>query len=72
MRRGAISMGDIKCDECQRIIPYPERYLTIEEKDGVEDDEGEARHYCVECCLKKNYAHYKQEKGETVLTFFKE
>lgn len=72
MRRGAISMGDIKCDQCQRTIPYPDRYLTIEEKDGVEDDEGEARHYCVECCLQKNYAHYKQEKGETVLTFFKE
>lgn len=72
MRRGAISMGDIKCDQCQRTIPYPERYLTIEEKDGVEDDEGETRRYCVECSLKKDYAHYKQEKGETVLTFFKE
>jgi hypothetical protein len=24
----------------------------------------------VECCLKKDYAHYKEEKGERILTFF--
>ena len=70
MRRGCISLGEIKCDECQNIIPYPERYLAINEKDGVEDEEGETRRYCVECCLKKDYAHYKEEKGERVLTFF--
>ncbi len=72
MRRGSISMGDIRCDECQRIIPHPERYLAINEKNGVEDEEGETARYCVECCLKKNYARYKQEKGETILTFFTE
>ena len=70
MRRGCVSLGEIKCDECQNTIPYPDRYLAINEKDGVEDDEGETRRYCVECCLKKDYAHYKEEKGERVLTFF--
>ena len=70
MRRGCVSLGEIKCDECQNIIPYPDRYLAINEKDGVEDEEGETRRYCVECCLKKDYAHYKEEKGERVLTFF--
>ena len=31
MRRGCISLGDVQCDECHRIIPYPERYLVIDE-----------------------------------------
>ena len=72
MRRGCISLGEVKCDECHRIIPYPERYLAIDEKDGIENEEGETARYCVECCLKKDYAHYKTEKGEQVLTFFQE
>jgi len=54
------------------MIPYPERYLAINEKNGIEDKEGETARYCVECCLKKGYAHYKAEKGEQVLTFFQE
>ena len=70
MRRGCVSSGEITCDECHRIIPYPERYLAIAEKDGVEDEEGETSRYCVECCLEKGYAHYKIEKGEQILTFF--
>ena len=70
MRRGCISLGEIKCDECHNDIPYPDRYLAVDEKDGKEDDEGETRRYCVGCCLKKGYAHYKEEKGERVLTFF--
>ena len=72
MRRGCISLGEVKCDECQRIIPYPERYLAVEEKDGVEDEEGTTHHYCVECSLEKKYAHYKEEKGERILTFFED
>jgi len=70
MRRGCISLGEIQCDECHHTIPYPDRYLAVDEKDGVEDAEGETRRYCVECCLKKGYAHYKEEKGERTLTFF--
>lgn len=72
MRRGCISLGEICCDQCQRTIPYPERYLVIDEKDGVESEEGESRRYCIQCSLKKGYAHYKEEKGERVLTFFGE
>jgi hypothetical protein len=70
MRRGCVSLGEIRCDECKNVIPYPDRYLAINEKDGVEDEEGETKRYCVECCIKKDYAHYKEEKGERVLTFF--
>jgi len=72
MRRGCISLGEVRCDDCNRIIPYPERYLAVDEKDGVEDEEGETAHYCVDCCLKKGYASYKMEKGENILTFFPE
>ena len=70
MRRGCISSGELKCDGCQRTISYPERYLAVNEKDGVEDEAGETRRYCVECCLQRGYASYKEEKGERVLTFF--
>ena len=72
MRRGCISLGEVQCDECHQIIPYPERYLVIEEKDCIEDEAGETHRYCVECSLKKGYAHYKLEKGERILTFFEE
>ena len=72
MRRGCVSLGEIKCDGCQQVIPYPDRYLVVEEKDGIEDEEGETRRYCLECCLKKGYASYKEEKGERILTFFPE
>ena len=47
-----------------------EKVLAVDEKEGIEDEEGETRRYCVECCLGKGYAHYKEEKGERVLTFF--
>ncbi len=72
MRRGCISLGEVHCDECARLIPYPERYLAMDEKDGKEDEDGETRRYCVDCAMKKGLAHYKEEKGERVLTFFEE
>ena len=72
MRRGCISLGEIKCDDCGRAIPYLERYLTIDERDGAEDETGTTVHYCVDCCLKKGYARYRAEKGEQILTFFSE
>ena len=72
MRRGCISLGEVKCDICQRTIPYPERYLAVDEEYGVEADEGATVHYCVKCALEKGYAHYKEMKGEMVLTFFQE
>ena len=66
MRRGCISLGEVQCDDCQRIIPYPEHYLIVKE---TEDN---VLRLCVECCLKKGYAGYKQEKGEQMITFFLE
>ena len=71
MRRGSISLGETRCDQCHRIIPQAERYLTIDEEDGREVEKGQMMHYCVECALKKGYASYKNtEKGERILTFF--
>ena len=72
MRRGCISLGNVQCDACHRAIPYVERYLVIDEKDGIEVEEGETSRYCVDCCLKKGYARYRMEKGEQILTFFPE
>ncbi len=44
MRSGCISLGNIKCDKCNRNIPYPERYLSLEEaKDNHQI-------LCMDCC----------------------
>ena len=72
MRRGCISLGEVQCDDCHRIIPHSERYLAIDEEDGVEIEIGKTSRHCLNCCLKKGYAHYKIEKGEKILTFFSE
>jgi len=66
VRRGGISLGDVQCDECHRTIPYPERYLLIEEAEGT------ILCLCADCCLSKGYARYTEEKGQRVLTFFPE
>ena len=66
MYRGCISLGEIQCDDCHRIIPYLERYLVLEET------EDKVLHFCIDCCLKKGYAHYKIEKGKQVLTLFED
>jgi hypothetical protein len=65
MNRGCISLGDVQCDECHRLIPYPERYLII-------DEAGSTRHLCLNCCMEKGYVHYTEEKGQRVLTIFPE
>lgn len=65
MRRGCISLGSVQCDQCHQIIPNAERYLVIEEGDVTQ-------RLCVSCSLEKGYAHYKEDKGERVLTFFPE
>jgi len=72
MHRGCISLGEVQCDGCHRIIPYPEHYLSISEEAGAKGEEGKIVRYCVDCCLKKGYARYKIEKGESILTFFTE
>lgn len=70
MRRGCISLGEVQCDECHRVIPNYDRYLVVEEKDGVEDEQGQPTNYCLDCATKKGYVHTKDEKGERILTFF--
>lgn len=72
MQRGCMSLGEVKCTECDRTIPYAERYLSIDEQDNTEMVRGRTPRYCVDCCLKKGYAHYRVEKGEQILTFFEE
>lgn len=72
MRRGSISLGEITCEQCQRIVPHSERYLVTNEEDGVEVEQGKTTYYCVECALQKGYAYSKEEKGETIITFFPE
>ena len=72
MRRGCISMGNVRCDQCGRDIPYPQRYLVLDEENGIEVENGHPVRYCVECALQKGYAHYKKEKGEEILTFLPE
>jgi len=66
MRRGCVSLGNIRCGECQRVIQHSQRYLVIEEP-GTETSM-----LCADCSLERGYAHYKEEKGERVLTFFAE
>jgi hypothetical protein len=68
MRRGCITIDEIKCDNCKKTVEHGERYLLIEDP----KDETNKKRYCVECCLKKKYASYVTEKGEKVLTFFTE
>jgi hypothetical protein len=70
MRRGCMSLGDVQCDECHRVIRHSERYLAIEEEDGVEAESGKTAQYCMECALKKGYAYYRDEKDEKILTIF--
>ena len=70
MRQGGISLGNVQCDSCNRIIPHAERYLAVDEENGVEVKSGQKSHYCPDCCLKKGYAAYREEKDERVLTFF--
>ena len=72
MRRGCVSLGETQCDDCHCAIPYPDRYLVIDEEDSVEVGKGKTLRYCVDCCLKNGYAHYKIEKGQRILTFFSE
>jgi hypothetical protein len=74
MRRGCLSVGTVDCNICQRHIPYPERYLMVDEDEQGEEVErgGHSVRYCVECAQKKGYAHYKELKGEMVLTFLRE
>ena len=64
MRRGCIAVGKIECDSCHRFLNYGERYLLID------DEKGEKKRHCVECCFAHGYASYTMEKGKETITFF--
>ena len=70
MRRGAISLGDVQCDECHQIVEHSKRYLAIEEENGAEADKGKTMHYCMKCAKKKHYVREWEEKGEKIVTVF--
>ena len=72
MHRGCISLGEIQCDDCHRVISHSERYLAINEEDGAEVERGKTVRNCVECALRKGYAYYKEEKEGRILTVFSE
>jgi hypothetical protein len=55
VRRGCISLGNIKCDRCHRTILYPERYLSLEEK-------GKSQTWCMECCQQKGLVKKESSK----------
>ena len=70
MQKGCISLGDVPCDGCHRMINYAERYLAIDEGNDVTTGKDKETYYCVECALENGLAYYKDEKGERILTFF--
>jgi len=74
MRRGCLSVGTVSCNVCKRKITYPERYVMVDEDaKGVEVEKGgKSVRYCLDCAQKKGYAHYKEIKGEMMLTFLRE
>jgi hypothetical protein len=74
MRRGCLSVGTVSCDICKRKIPYPERYVMVDEdaKGNEVEKGGKSVRYCIEDARKKGYAHYKEIKGEMMLTFLRE
>lgn len=74
MRRGCLSVGTVSCDICKRKIPYPERYVMVDEdaKGAEVEKGGKSVRYCIEDAQKKGYAHYKEIKGEMMLTFLRE
>lgn len=69
MRRGCISLGEIRCDACKRLVPTAARYLITDE---VTDETGKkiTVRYCLACCDEKGLIGYRQEKDEKVKTFF--
>jgi len=63
MRRGLMATGQLRCNDCKRVIEHGERYL-------LEGEDGKDKRYCLDCCLKKGYAVPAKEKGEEYITFF--
>lgn len=69
MRRGCVSLGELRCDNCKRIIPVAARYLISDE---LTDENGKKKtvRYCLKCCEEKDLVGERREKDEKVKTFF--
>jgi hypothetical protein len=63
MRRGCISLGNIKCDECHRTIPYPNRYLSIDV------DKENSQKLCMDCCIEKGMVKPESDKAGAEMLF---
>ena len=63
MRRGCISLGNIKCDQCHRPILYPERYLFLEEA------KGKTKSLCMDCCQEKGLVKTESTKDAAECIF---
>ena len=63
MHRGCIVVGKVQCDGCHRFLEHGERYLVID------DEKGNSRRFCVDCCFERGYASYRMERGEKIITF---
>ena len=63
MRRGCISLGNVQCDDCHRLILYPERYLSLDE------DKNKQRYLCLHCAQKLGFVKRGTEKGDPELLF---
>jgi hypothetical protein len=63
MRRGCISLGNIKCDKCHRQILYPERYLYIEVTHG------KPQSLCMDCCKEDGMVRTGSEKENSEILF---
>ena len=70
MRRGCVSLGEIKCDLCGKVIPAAHRYLA--ETGETETGKSRVIRHCMDCCIKAGWAEYRSEKGEQILTIFPE
>jgi len=63
VKRGCISLGNIKCDECQRTILYPERYLSIE------INKSKSQTLCMDCCQSKGLVKPESDKEGAEMIF---
>jgi hypothetical protein len=63
VRRGCISLGNIKCDICHRTILYPERYLTMEES------KSKSLSICMVCCQEKGLVKNESENDNSESLF---
>jgi hypothetical protein len=63
VRRGCISLGNIKCDLCHRTIRYPERYLLDEEI------KGRNQIICLDCCQEKGLLKAETDKEDAESLF---